>query len=133
MSVPPDLQFFMMSEFRHPDLVDAWSARQLDGVRATYGESLTITDDARTADDLPPGSAGSNSLHRKGQAFDLRTRDKTEQQMWSLVDAIYVTAATIPVAIGGVELELVASSTDHHLHVGWFKDGRPSRLLIRAE
>lgn len=133
MAVPNNLRYFAPSEFQHPFLVNEWCVRQLDSLRGLYGEPLIVTDDARLPTDAPPGSAGSDSLHVKGQAFDLRTRDKTEQQMWKLVGAAYVIAASLPPVTAGIELELVASKTDHHLHIGFFMDGRPSRLFVSAE
>lgn len=123
-----DLQYFKLSEFRHPDLINERAALLLNDIRAVYGEPLTVTDDARTPDEQPPGFA-TDSLHYKGQAFDLRTRDLTREQLWRLVRSVY----TVSVGQGGVELELVSSSTDHHLHVGFFFDGRADRLIVRAE
>jgi len=134
MPLTHDLRHFKLSEFRHPELVNETAALILDEIRDQYGEPLTLTDDARTPDEKPTGYSPT-SLHYKGQAFDLRTRDLTDAQMFKLVGAVYNVALWLcRGAKSGVELEVVSSSTDHHVHVGFFLgDGRSNRLEIRAE
>lgn len=133
------LRWFTVPEFRHPDLVDPWSAEQLDAVRDDYShshgptEGLTLTDDARLPSEIPPGSAGAASLHLKGQAFDIRTHDKTREQLFRLVAAVTNRARLLRAShpsMAGIELELVASPADHHCHIGFFKDGRADRLEL---
>lgn len=127
------LRWFQPAEFRHYGLVDDWSAHRLDEIRDFYGEPLELTDDARTMGEQPPGSAGAASLHRLGQAFDLRTKDKTPQQLFRLEAAILRVAQHLPPVLGGIELEWVASPSDHHVHIGFFKDGRASRFILTTD
>lgn len=126
MSLTHDLTYFALSEFHRPDLVNERAARLLNDIRGVYGSPLTLTSDARTVaeETLLPGHAQppESSLHVRGQAFDIRTRDLTNEQVWRLVKAVY----TISVGQGGVELELSPT----HLHVGFFFDGRLDKLLV---
>ena len=129
-----DLRYFKLSEFKHPELVNETAAEMLDEIRSQYGRPLVLTDDARLPTDKPPGYSPT-SLHYKGQAFDLRSRDMSAEALWKLVTAVFNVAAWVARgAKEGVELEIVSSSTDHHVHIGFFLgDGRKNRLLIRAE
>src|SRR5207245_3265460 len=73
MALTNNLVHFQLSEFRHPELVDAQAAVMLDEVRDRYGKPLALTSDARTVDENAslPG-ASPTSLHLLGRAFDLR-------------------------------------------------------------
>ena len=129
-----DLRHFRLSEFKHPELVNETAAAYLDEVRDQFGKPLTLTDDARLPGEMPPG-ASATSLHFKGQAFDLRSKDLSAEDLWSLVTAVQNVALWV---CGrqqrGVELEIVSSATDHHVHIGFFLgDGRSNRLIVRAE
>ena len=129
-----DLRYFRLSEFRHPELVNETAAELLDEIRHQYGYPLILTDDARTPDEKPPGYSPT-SLHYKGQAFDLRARDLSPEFWWKLVVAVVSVAMWVARgAKSGVELELVKSSTDQHVHIGFFLgDGRANRIIIKAE
>lgn len=125
---------FVEKEFRHPELVNQVAYDMLVAIRRQYNDPLVITDDARLPLDAPPGSAGADSLHQQGQAFDLRIRDMTKEQLWSLVKAcINVGEWVARGQKGGMELEMVWSKTDKHCHVGFFLDGRPNRFELSLE
>lgn len=128
MGLTKDLVYFALTEFKHPELVEASAAQFLDDVRGAYGQPLTLTDDARLPGDMPPGGSP-NSLHYVGRAFDLHW-SFTDTSLWRFVDAVFEMAAAHHTS---VELELVYSATDHHVHLGVFPDRRSSRLLVRAD
>ena len=128
MSLPSNLRWFQAREFRHPELVDAEAAHFLDAVRDTYGAPLVLTSDARTPEENAAAQGSSpTSLHLHGRAFDLRWIADPEA-LWRFVDAVYLVAGTNP-----VELELVNSQQDQHIHLACLSPGRVSRLLIRAD
>jgi len=114
MAFPSDLRHFTVAEFKFPDAMDVSFLRWLDRVREEAGVPMVITDDARPAGVMPEG-ASKTSLHFRGRAVDLRSRDWTELQKWDLAAAIFVLADEAP---GKVELELVYSATDRHWHLG---------------
>jgi hypothetical protein len=116
-------------EFRHPELVDDAAAVFLDDLRDLYGDPLVITSDARTLEENDAASGSSaTSLHLVGRAFDLQWIVDPEA-LWRFVDAVFVTAGE-----RAVELELVNSARDKHIHVGLYPNGgHRSRLLIRAD
>jgi len=122
------LRWFRPREFRHPELVEAEAAHFLDAVRETYGAPLVLTSDARTPEENAAARGSSpTSLHLQGRAFDLQWIPDPEA-LWRLVDAVYLVAGRNP-----IELELVNSVTDKHIHLGCLASGRVSRLLIRAD
>lgn len=128
MPVPNDLRWFAVTEFRHPELVDTHAARFLDAVRGTAGVPIHLTSDARTPEENAAASGSSpTSLHLTGRAFDFRYPTSPED-VWKLVDAIYLQAAGDP-----VELELVHSARDQHIHVALLPAGKVSRLIVRAD
>jgi len=133
MPVPSTLNWFHPSEFNHPELVSTRAVELLDSIRGIYGLPITVTDDARIiGQELPPGASG-KSLHFLGQAFDIRIRDWSWEELWHFVYVVQMVASKLPAHEAGVELEIVWSSTDKHAHVGFFFDERPSRLIIKAE
>lgn len=128
MPITSTLHHFQLSEFRHPELVTNEAAVFLDDVREACGFSLTITSDARTQAENDAASGSSpTSLHLLGRAFDLRY-PTTEEQAWKLVDAVMLVSGTRP-----VELELVHSAVDSHVHIALLGAGKVSRLLVRAD
>jgi len=135
MAIEHDLRHFKRSEFKHSDQVNWVAAGLLDELREQVGFPLVVTDDARLPGEEPPGSAGNASLHHFGQAFDLRTKDLTAEQMFKLINSACLVA--LWVARGqksGVEIEVVSSATDHHFHIGFFLGARSfNTLIIRAE
>lgn len=134
MPLVTELEFFARSEFKRPELVNDTAAKMLDEIRRQYGKPLVLTDDARVPGEMPPG-ASATSLHFKGQAFDLRIRDVSPEDLWKLVRAVINVGDWV--ARGekrGVELELVWSKTDKHCHIGFFLGAGPAnRLIIRTE
>ena len=94
--------------------MDTSFLRWLDRVREEAGVPMVITDDARPAGVMPEG-ASKTSLHFRGRAVDVRSRDWNELQKWDLAAAIFTLADDAP---GKVELELVHSSSDAHWHIG---------------
>ncbi len=123
------LRHFAYSEWKHPELVDSTAAVWLDGIRTHCGFPLVLTSDARTPEENAAASGSSpTSLHLLGRAFDLQWVDDPER-LWRLVDAVYLVSGE-----RAVELELVNSAQDRHVHLGLYPDdGHRSRLLIRAD
>lgn len=122
------LKHFAPEEFKHWELVDQDAADFLDAVRSVYGQPLVLTSDARTVEENAAASGSSpTSLHLFGRAFDLRWIPD-DAALWRFVVAVmHVGAAR------SLELELVNSDRDKHIHLGLFTDGRPSRLEVRAD
>jgi peptidase M15-like protein len=125
MSVPTNLRFFRVTEFSHPDLVNERAVRYLDAIRGLYGAPLVITSDARTvAENAAASGSSPTSWHLTGRAFDIRM-PTTPEALWRLVYAVVLAMGRDP-----VELELVQGPTDHHVHLGFPDDGRPSTLEL---
>ena len=133
--IPNDLRYFKPNEFKHPELVNEQAVRLLDEIRHQYARPIIITDDARLPGDAPTG-ASKTSLHYKGQAFDIRSRDMTKEDMFRLARAVVNVADWVARKVGtqGIEFEIVDSATDKHVHLGFFLgDGRENRLFVKAE
>jgi hypothetical protein len=126
--VPPDLRYFRPSEFRNGDLVDNDAVRYLDEVRHRYGFPLYLTSDARLAGDAPPG-ASKTSLHYDGRAFDLRWIQPAHR-LFHFTKCAMEVAAERGVRI---ELELVNSLRDRHVHIGLQRPGVENELIIAAD
>ena len=129
MSFPTDLRHFRAEEFQYPDLMDVAFLRWLDRVRERAGVPMVVTDDARPAGVMPEG-ASKTSLHFRGRAVDLRSRDWTATQKWSVASAIVFLAADAP---GKVEFEQVYSPTDRHWHLGVDEQGINHHLIESDE
>lgn len=129
-----DTKWFKLTELSQPRLVNQTAFDLLSEIREQANQPLVITDDGRLPSDHPTGSV-ENSLHYKGQAFDLRTKDKTAEEMYRLVRAVLNVADWVCRGTkSGVEIELVSSKTDHHLHVGFWLGARSfNTLIVRAE
>lgn len=124
---------FAKGEFKHPDQVNQEAYDFLVKVRRRYAKPMVLTDDARVPTDKPLGFS-ETSLHYKGQAFDLRARDMSWVDMWNLVEAIMFEAFLLPKEKQGVELELVWSETDKHVHIAIWLDGKHKNTLeLRLE
>lgn len=127
-----DLEFFKLSEFKHPERVDPDAAFWLNEVRREFGEPIILTDDARLPGDLPSGGSTS-SLHYLGRAFDIRSRHWTRETYWRFAAAVFRVQARMPRGDRKVELELVDSPRDKHAHLGFYlSDGEP-RLVLADE
>lgn len=128
MPITSTLRHFALTEFSHPTLVDNAAATWLDDIRELCGFPLTITSDARTHEENAAASGSSpTSLHLQGRAFDLRY-PATAEQVWKLVDAVYLASGERP-----VELELVHSANDKHVHIALLAPGKVSHLIVRAD
>ena len=128
MPVTSPLRWFQVGEFHHPDLVQDAAAVWLDDIREYADFPLVLTSDARTPEENAAASGSSpTSLHLLGRAFDLQYPGDAEQ-VWRLVEAVFVVSRSRP-----VELELVHSATDQHVHLGLLAEDRESRLIIRAD
>jgi len=126
--VLPELRWFSRAEFRHPDLVDGDAAKFLDEVRWRYGFPLYITDDARMPEDRPPGSSPS-SLHYAGRAFDLKWIQPATK-LFHFTKCAMEVAAERQV---NIELEIVNSLKDRHIHLGVQKPGVESELIVASD
>lgn len=124
----PSLRYFRPAEFQHAELVDADAATYLDEVRHRYGFPLYVTDDARVVGDRPPGSSPS-SLHYQGRAFDLRWI-QPGHRLYHFTKCAMEVAAERRVCI---ELELVNSLTDRHIHIGLQKPGVENELIVAGD
>jgi Peptidase M15 len=111
---PLDLRHFTAKEFKFPDAMDVSFLRWLDRVREEAGVPMVITDDFRPANVMPEG-ASTTSLHFRGRAVDVRSRDWNDIQKWDIAAAIFALAEEAP---GKVEFELVHGPTDQHWHIG---------------
>lgn len=128
MPITSTLRHFALTEFRHPTLVDNAAAIWLDDIRDACGFPLVLTSDARTPEENAAASGSSpTSLHLTGRAFDLRY-PKTAEEVWRFVDAVLLCSGERP-----VELELVNSAQDKHLHIALLAAGNVSRLIVRAD
>lgn len=125
---PPN---FPASDFQYPQHVDQRALELLQQVRSAYGKPLVVTGDWRPPGFVPPGGSNS-SLHFQGRAFDLRSRDMTPEGRWAFEAAVHQIASALSIAEHGVELEWVLSGPAEHVHVGFFLDGRASRLILKA-
>jgi hypothetical protein len=114
MSFPTDLKHFKAAEFVYPELMDVPFLRWLDRVRELCGVRFFVTNDARPGGEMPTGASG-KSLHKRGRAVDLRSRDWSAADKWKVSAAIHWLADQAP---GKVEFEQVYSNTDQHWHLG---------------
>ena len=130
MPVPSDLTHFQPAEFKHPELMETTFVRWLDRVRDRAAVPMVLTDDGRLPDaPNPTGSAGKHSLHMRGRAVDIRSRDWTAAEKWKVAAAIIALASEAP---GCVEWEAVYSGTDRHWHLG-VNDQATAHTLIEAD
>jgi len=122
------LKFFKPTEWRHADLVSYAFAVYLDDVRREYGYPIVLTSDARTAAENAAASGHSpTSRHLYGEAVDTRF-PPTSQHLWKLVHAVFKVAGD-----RAIELELVNSTVDQHVHIAFLPLGQTSKLLVKAD
>lgn len=111
----PATRYFAPSEFKHPERMNPAFVLWLDNVRARARVAMVITDDARDPGELPSG-ASKTSLHFRGCAVDVRSRNWSAYDKWRVVEAIVFYADSAP---GKIELELVYDQDgDKHWHIG---------------
>ena len=129
MALTNNLVHFQLSEFRHPELVDAQAAVMLDEVRDRYNKPLVLTSDARTPEENA-ALAGSSltSLHLVGRAFDLRWISDPWDRLAFVVAVIGVTR------LYGYqpEIEFVLGGAEQHIHLGWYPAGHVGQLELRV-
>jgi len=122
------LRHFKWSEFHHPELMDYAFCTFVDDVRHEFGFPVVLTSDARTANENAAASGSRpTSRHLAGQAVDFKF-PPTANHLWLLVAAVMRCMRAPP-----VELELVNSAQDQHVHLAWLEPGRASKLLVKAD
>lgn len=126
--LPAELRYFTRAEFRNPDLVDNDAALFLDELRHRHGFPLHLTDDAREPDAAPPGSSKS-SMHYRGRAFDLKWIQPAHR-LYNFVECAMQLARERGVHI---ELEIVNSLRDRHVHIALQPPGVWDELIVAAD
>jgi uncharacterized protein YcbK (DUF882 family) len=139
MPFPPNvvLRHFVPSEFDHPERMEPELLRWLDDVRERAGIPFFLTDDYRTVEEnqkLLDRGASPNSLHLRGRAVDFIVKPFNEYSLFLVAQAVMQLLDGIPAGVA-VELELVYSKRDKHIHIAWTEPGalRAHRLLVRAD
>jgi len=123
-----DTRFFKLSEFRHPELMNADFVTWLNAIREEYGFPIVLTSDGRTPEENAAASGSSpTSRHLVGEAIDMEF-PPTANHTWLLVQAVLQTPTMRP-----IELELVHSAADAHVHIAWLPLGRASSLIVSAD
>jgi len=131
MALNKDLPNFKLSEFKHPELIEPLAANFLQAVRDRYGAPIRVTSDARTAAENAAAGGSALSWHLRGRAFDLRW-PADDVLAYKLIRAIILQAEEWSEDLT-LELELVYSERDRHIHFA-VKDNRtPSRLIVAAD
>lgn len=134
MPIRADLPHFKRSEFKHPELIADDAAAFLEAVRAQYGNPIRLTSDARTVAENEAAGGSALSWHVKGRAFDLRW-PATDTLVYRLVSAIFDTACfwRVQDPTFSLELELVYSELDKHIHFAVKDNNSPDRLIVAAD
>lgn len=132
MALTTDLPSFKRSEFKNPHLIAPDAAEFLQAVRTRYGHPIRVTSDARTATENVAAGGSPLSWHVKGRAFDLRW-PADDALAFNLVDAILAEAAERTAEEITLELELVYSERDKHIHFAVKNNGSPNRLIVAAD
>lgn len=121
---------FPAASFKYPEHVNQRALNLLQLIRTLCGVPMTITGDWRPPGFVPTGGSNS-SLHFKGHAFDIRsknwdarTRGLVECAIWKIAASLHGTPEA------GMEVEWVLSGPQEHLHVGFFLDGRADKLIL---
>jgi Peptidase M15 len=129
MALANDLVYFKLSEFKHPELVDAAAAAMLDEVRGRYGKPLVLTSDARTpAENAALPGSSPTSLHLQGRAFDMEWIASAADR-YQFVVAVLGTARLYGYQ---PELEFVLSGAEQHVHLGFYPAGHVGQLELRS-
>ena len=121
------MKHFQPREFKRLDLMDASFLRFLDAVRERANIAFRLTSDARTDGENERVGGSSTSLHLYGRAVDFVPASWDRETLWRVVKAVMDESAN-----HSVELELVQSPRDHHIHLGLFVDKRLSRLVLNV-
>jgi len=131
MALTKDLPNFKLSEFRHPELIEPLAANFLQAVRERYAAPIRVTSDARTAVENAAVGGSPLSWHVKGRAFDLRW-PADDQLAYRLLRALVLQTEEWTEDMT-LELELVYSERDKHIHFAVKDNGSPSRLIVAAD
>lgn len=124
------LRWFHEREFKHFDLMDPTFLSFLDDVRDAYGWPITLTSDARTLAENDAASGSSpTSRHLVGEAVDMKY-PPTAEHTWKLVAAVLDVARHYNRAI---ELELVHSARDQHVHLAFRPLGTTSKIIVAGD
>ena len=122
----PVLKHFSSGEFNHPELMLVPFLYWLDLVRDRAKVAMVITDDARLAGDVPSGGSAT-SLHYRGRAVDVRSRNWSSSDKWRVAEAVMFYSNQAP---GKIELELVYDADgDKHWHIGVDELAKSHQLL----
>lgn len=128
MALTVDTRYFKLAEFRHPELMSADFVGWLNKVRAEYAFPIVLTSDARTAAENDAASGSSpHSRHLVGEAVDMEF-PYTSNHLWLLVEAIMKCQAA-----RSIELEIVNSTKDRHVHLAWLALGKASSFIVTAD
>lgn len=126
----PSLRHFQANEFSNPALVDGAFLAWLDAVRHTAGVPFKLTSDARTPEHNTKVGGSPGSLHVLGRAVDFVLRSWDRESLWKVVHAVCLTPAPNGC---GIELELVQSDKDKHIHIGLLPNAASSRLILAID
>lgn len=119
------LIYFKPAEWHHLEGVDYDFARWLDVVRLYCRVPLIITSDARTPDENAAAGGSPTSLHLLGRAVDIHW-DFSNEQLYKILDAVFDAGQG-----KGVEVEVVPTGPQRHLHIGLFADAaHPSSFFV---
>ena len=119
------LLYFKWEEFHHPELCDMDFLRWLDVVRLYARVPLILTSDARTPAENAAAGGSPTSLHLLGRAVDLHW-NFSKEQLFKLLDAVCDAGQG-----RGVELEVVPTGPQAHVHIGLFPDAlHPSSFFV---
>ena len=122
-------QPYRWNDLKHPEGMSFSFMQYLDDVRADFGYPMRLTSDFRTPEHnatLPGHSP--RSRHLVGEAVDVAW-PPTANHVWMLVEAVIAQKrAGIP-----VELELVHSDRDRHIHIAFLEPGQSSRIIVAAD
>lgn len=119
------LLYFKPTEWKNLALVDFDFAKWLDVVRLYARVPLVLTSDARTPAENTAAGGSPTSLHLLGRAVDIRWNFSNEQ-LFKILDAVCDAGQG-----RGVELEVVPTGAQAHLHIGLFPDAHhPSSFFV---
>lgn len=136
------MRHFRESEFNAYDKMDKTFLEFLDQVRHLANVPFYLTSDYRTPEHNRAVGGHETSLHTQGCAVDFTTpasRDRDSQAFYSeLFDIVWAVYDVHDRGGGGwrkVQLELVKSDRDWHLHLGLFKEGwaGDSKLIVSTD
>lgn len=133
------VKYFKASEFKAPDHIEPKLLLLLDGVRDEFGGPFFITSDGRDPEHNKRVGGVPTSLHlydaEKGLKchavdFWFNAAPRPYAQFAQIAEAV----ATVSNELGvSYQLEIVYSDKDKHIHLGIFRDPRPSELIFALD